>query len=116
MRGTAVPGPRCRCPPLLLLHQGAEAGLGDEAPHRVQLQWAVTSQPWCGPASPPPPVEADIGVDSEGGSGLVPPHTTPGPAGDTPRWRLTRDGRVQEEAAVAAGSVETLTPDLGLVT
>ena len=39
-----------------------------------------------------------------------------GPAGDTPRWRLTRDGRVQEEAAVAAGSVETLTPDLGLVT
>ena len=54
--------------PLLLLHQGAEAGLGDEAPHRVQLQWAVTSQPWCGPASPPPPVEADIGVDSEGGT------------------------------------------------
>ena len=63
--------------------------------------------------------KADIGVDSEGGqlaAGLVPPHTTPGPAGDTPRWRLTRDGRVQEEAAVAAGSVETLTPDLGLVT
>ena len=71
MRGTAVPGPRCRCPPLLLLHQGAEAGLGDEAPHRVQLQWAVTSQLRCGPASPRhrPPVEADTGVDSEGGSG-----------------------------------------------
>ena len=68
---------------------------------------------------PRPPVEADIGVDSEGGSGLVPPHTTPGPAGDTPRWRLTRGGRLQEEAAVAAGSVETpvtRTPDLGLVT
>ena len=63
----------------------AEAGLGDEAPHRVQLQGAVTSQPWCGPASPPP-------------------------------RPLTLDGRVQEEAAVAAGSVETLTPDLGLVT
>ena len=43
----------------------------------------------------------------------------PGPAGDIPRWRLTRGGRVQEEAAVAAGSVETpvtITPDLGLVT
>ena len=43
----------------------------------------------------------------------------PGPAGDTPRWRLTRDGRVQEEAAVAAGSVKTpvtLTPELILVT
>ena len=58
----------------------------------------------------------------KGGSwppGLVPPHTTPGPAGDTPRWHLTRDGPVQEEAAVAAASVETpvtLTPDLGLVT
>ena len=34
-----------------------------------------------------------------------------GPAGDTPEM-----ARVQEEAAVAAGSVETLTPDLGLVT
>ena len=63
--------------------------------------------------------KADIGVDSEGGSGLVPPHTTPGPAVDTPRWRLTRDGPVQEEAAVAAGSAKThvtLTPELILVT
>ena len=73
---------------------------------------------------PWPPVEADTGVDSEGGTvgrqvwcRLTP--LLPGPAVDTPRWRLTRDGRVQEEAAVAAGSAKTpltLTPDLGLVT
>ena len=65
-----ITGMPCSCSTLLLLHQGAEAGLGDEAPHRVQLQWTVTSQPWCGPASPRhrPPVEADIGVDSEGGT------------------------------------------------
>ena len=69
MRGTAAPVLAAGVRPLLLLHQGAEAGLGDEAPHRVQLQWAVTSQPWCHTSGVVqlrhrPPVEADIGVDS----------------------------------------------------